>query len=269
MFPRVKVFTKTVAMETFAVAATVYRGAGVWRDGTCCARESVLAVAFPRVAVPMGTTVHARTQIFASVVHLQVVAVVARHAFFSSHLRARRTDSRNAICAAADIRSADCVDAATAVALGAQALEHVNAIHTLGLGAAALNASTLVHVFAASVHTAADPSLGAETLETVILVNALASTSTNYILALASCPPQSIGVADRARLHGGLAGLLHLDERVHDTRAWREPREAIGLVRMGQHYADLVFAFSNASALPDDIAGVEIAVSAFCVHRSR
>ena len=30
MLPRVKVFTKTVAIETFAVAATVYRGTGVY-----------------------------------------------------------------------------------------------------------------------------------------------------------------------------------------------------------------------------------------------
>ena len=51
-----------------------------------------------------------------------------------------------ATCIQSQQTSADCIDAATAVALGAQTLEHVNAIHTLGLGAAALNPSTLVHV---------------------------------------------------------------------------------------------------------------------------
>ena len=129
---------------------------------------------------------------------------------------------------------------------------------------------TLINLtFATSVHAATDPSLGAETLETVIIVNALACTTTHHILALPHCPPQSLRVAHGARLYAWRAGLLHFDERVHHARAWRETREAIGLVRSSQHYVDPVLARAHVGALPEDSAWVEIVVTAFGMDRSR
>jgi len=179
----VKVNAEAVAAEASPVGATVRGGAGVWSVATVSARVPILAVAFPRITVAvLSTAVHC-AQINASVVHLQVEAAVARDALGRAVLGARGPAARDPIRALAHVRFAHGVDPATRVALGTQALVHVDAIHAWGLRAATRHPCTLVHVLAKFVAPAADPSLGAEALEPVLLVDAVACATTRHIAA--------------------------------------------------------------------------------------
>lgn len=109
--------------------------------------------------------------------------MVARDAFGCSVLGAQGPGARLAICATANVRFAHGVDSAATVALGAQALKEVNAIHTRGFGASTLHFSTLVHIFTNFVSPSADPSRGAEALEAVLPVDAVAFAATDYVPA--------------------------------------------------------------------------------------
>jgi len=183
LLPGVKVLTEAVSPEASAVHTAVRRGAGVWSVATERARVATLAVAFARITAAVPTAALRRAQIDTSVVHFQGKAVVARDAFGRSVLGARGPGARLTIGATANVRFAHGVDSAAAVALSAQALKEVDAIHTRGFGASALHSSTLVHVFTNFVAASADPSLGAKALEPVLLVDTVAFATTDYVPA--------------------------------------------------------------------------------------
>jgi len=180
----IKVLAEAVAAEASPVGTTVCGGTRVWSVATERARVAVLAVAFARITIAMLSAAVYCAQIDASVVHLQVEAAVARDAFGSAVLGARGPAARHAIRALTDVRFAHGVDSTPRVALSAQALVHIDAIHTRGFRPAARHTCTLVHIFAKFVAPAADPALGAEALEPVLLVDAMTLTATRHIPAV-------------------------------------------------------------------------------------
>lgn len=131
LLPSVKVLAEAVAIKASSMNTTMRRGTGIRRVATGAARVLVLAVAFPRVTIAVGTAAQQRTHVNASVVHLQGKAVVARDTLGSSIRGATGPGASNTICALAHVGFAKYVDAAPSVSLGTQAFVQVDAVDTM------------------------------------------------------------------------------------------------------------------------------------------
>lgn len=178
---------------------TVHRCARIWSHFTVIAAVIGSAIACSSVTLPVATARRLRSApVNTTVIHLQIVAVVARHALVLSIERALGTGAGNAVDALTLVGCAHAVVTAPAPSLGAHARVAVEPVEAHGL-AAARDANAFVHVFANIVETTPNPPRCTVASEPLGSIGAMTSAATNDFVAMFYC-----------RIRGGRSGMAQV-----------------------------------------------------------